>query len=321
MNSNSSSLLIGICGIGQMGATAAVCFRRAGHRVLLWARNPERLAAIRTRLTELELWLDRHVGPIQAAGGSIELEPNLAELDTRCDVILDAIAEDMAQKTTLLRRFPDARRRGATFLSTTSGLSITTMARESGLGPLLVGAHFWNPPHLMPLVEVIRGAETDPERFERVCALIESMGKRAVRVQRDVPGFIGNRLFHALFREAIALVENGVASAEDVDEVVKLTFALRLPAVGPLENIDLVGLELVEAIQSYLLPDLADNHEPSRLLRAKLAAGDVGMKSKRGFYDWTKRDPRQVLERRDRQIVRQLATSRELGVWPSAMPQ
>ena len=254
---SSPAPLIGICGIGQMGAAGAVCFKRAGYRVLLWARNRERLAAVEPKLGELEAWLEKHVGVAGTAGGEIKLEANLGTLDEQCDVILDAIAEDMKQKTALLARFPNAKARGATFISTTSGLSITTMARESGLGPLLVGTHFWNPPHLMPLVEVIRGDDTAPDRFELVCALIESLGKRVIRVQRDVPGFIGNRLYHALFREAIALVETGVASAADVDEVVKLTFALRLPAMGPFENIDLVGLELIESIQRYLLPDLA----------------------------------------------------------------
>ena len=312
---SSPAPLIGICGIGQMGAAGAVCFKRAGYRVLLWARNRERLAAVEPKLGELESWLEKHVGVAGTAGGEIKLEANLGTLDEQCDVILDAIAEDMKQKTALLARFPNAKARGATFISTTSGLSITTMARESGLGPLLVGTHFWNPPHLMPLVEVIRGDDTDPDRFEQVCALIESLGKRVVRMQRDVPGFIGNRLYHALFREAIALVETGVASAADVDEVVKLTFALRLPAMGPFENIDLVGLELIESIQRYLLPDLADNHAPAKLLLDKLNAGKLGMKSGEGFYDWSKRDPQQLIERRDRQIVQQLATSRELGVW------
>ncbi len=314
MNHPPSASIIGICGIGQMGATAAACFRHAGHHVLLWARDPDRLAAVQPRLDVLEVSLGREAGRTRVPGGRIQRESDLGVLDTRCDVILDAIAEDLTEKSELLGRFPLAKARGATFISTTSGLSITAMARASGLGPLLVGTHFWNPPHLMPLVEVIRGEDTDPVRFEWVCALIESLGKRAVRVHRDVPGFIGNRLFHALLREAIALVETGVASAADVDEVVKLTFALRLPAVGPLENIDLVGLELVEKIQRYLLPDLADHHEPSKLLRDKLAAGELGMKSGRGFHDWSERDAQATMERRDRQIVRQLATSRELGV-------
>jgi len=148
--------------------------------------------------------------------------------------------------------------------------------------------------------------------MDHVCNLVEDIGKIAVRVERDVPGFIGNRLLHAMWREAIHLVEAGVASAADIDRVTRLTFSLRQPAVGPFENIDLVGLELVHAIQSYLFPDLATDDRPQVPLTERLKRGQLGMKSGRGFYDWRSRDPNDLLERRDQQIVRQLAFLREI---------
>jgi 3-hydroxybutyryl-CoA dehydrogenase len=158
----------------------------------------------------------------------------------------------------------------------------------------------------MPLVEVIRGQDTPDDVIEQVCQLIESIGKTPVRVNRDVPGFIGNRLLHALWREAISLIEKGIASPADVDLVARLTFGLRLPVVGPLENMDLVGLDLIEKIHQYMLADLADNHAPSAYLTASVQEGRLGVKSGQGFYDWEARSAEQLISRRDKQIIQQL---------------
>jgi 3-hydroxybutyryl-CoA dehydrogenase len=164
----------------------------------------------------------------------------------------------------------------------------------------------------MPLVEVIRGEDTPDPVIDRVCQLIESIGKTPIRVHRDVPGFIGNRLLHALWREAISLVEKGIAEPEDVDLVSRLTFGLRLPVVGPLENMDLVGLDLIERIHQYLLDDLADNHGPSEYLSTSVQEGRLGVKSGQGFYDWDARNADELISRRDEQIIQQLNYLRNL---------
>jgi 3-hydroxybutyryl-CoA dehydrogenase len=305
---------IGVCGIGQMGAAAAVSYQRAGYDVLLWARNAEKLRAVQETLDRLNAWMDEHIGMSnpRLPLGTIQLEPDLAEVDAHADLVMDCIAEDMEQKAELLRRFEQSLAKGAIFISTTSGLSITEMGRQSSVGHLLAGAHFWNPPHLMPLVEVVRGEQTPDWVMDRVCKLVEDIGKIAVRVERDVPGFIGNRLLHAMWREAIHLVDAGVATPADIDRVTRLTFSLRQPAVGPFENMDLVGLELVHAIQSYLFSDLAKDDRPQPAVVSRLDAGQLGMKSGCGFYDWQTRSAEELLERRDRQIVRQLDFLREV---------
>ncbi len=297
---------IGICGLGQMGAAAAVSFKRAGYQVLAWNHRPERLEALPEQADLLESWMDQHMGPASGQGGTIQPRAELSALDARVDVVLDCIVEDMAQKIDLFSRFPAARARGALFLTTTSGLSITEMGRRSNCAHLLAGTHFWNPPHLMPLVEVIRGQDTPDAIIDQVCRLVESIGKTPVRVERDVPGFIGNRLLHALWREAIHLVEHGIATPEDIDKVARLTFGLRMPAVGPLENMDVVGLDLIDKIHHYLLEDLADNHGPGALLADQVRRGDIGVKSGRGFYDWRTRSADELVQKRDRQIVHQL---------------
>jgi 3-hydroxybutyryl-CoA dehydrogenase len=131
-------------------------------------------------------------------------------------------------------------------------------------------------------------------------------------VNQDVPGFIGNRLLHALWREAINLVQRGIASPEDIDRVARLTFGLRLPAVGPLENMDLVGLDLVNVVHEYLLADLSDDSRPQPGLSTHVAAGELGMKTGRGFHDWNQRDPKVLIECRDKQIVRQIEFLKEM---------
>jgi 3-hydroxybutyryl-CoA dehydrogenase len=303
---------VALCGVGQMGAAAAVAFRRAGYRVLAWNHRPQRLAELPGTVKTLEDWLAQHTGSAPNEGGSIEACSDLEVLDEEADAVLDCIVEDMEQKIDLFKRLPGCVERNALFMTTTSGLSITEIGRRSGCGHLLAGTHFWNPPHLMPLVEVIRGEDTPDHVMDRVCQLVESIGKTPVRVEKDVPGFIGNRMLHALWREAISLVEQGIATPEDVDLVARLSFGLRLPVMGPLENMDLVGLDLIERVQQYLLADLADNHGPSEYLVDRVRQGNLGTKTGQGFYDWRSRKAEELVEKRAAQIVHQLKFLDEL---------
>lgn len=311
MNLSPASCTIGVVGLGQMGASAAVCFSRAGYRVLLWGRDPAKLAAMPPALARLHALLDEHVGPPPGVVGDIELSPDLRTADGRADVILECVTEDLGQKAELLSRLTTAKAKGALLLSTTSGLSVTAMGRRSDTQHLLVGAHFWNPAHLMPVVEIVKGEDTPEERVGWATELATRIGKTPVRVEKDVPGFIGNRLMHAMWREAIHLVETGVASPADVDLVASLTFGLRLPAVGPFANMDLVGLGLLAQVQSYLLADLSNATGVMPAVRERLDAGEVGMRSGRGFHDWSERDPAALIALRDRQIVRQLQFLRD----------
>ncbi len=308
----SSIQSIAVLGAGQMGAAAAALFRRAGYQVTLWTRREERLRAVQPALEAVDAFLDRHFGAAAGAPGELRLEIDLETVDAGADAVLECIAEDMAQKIDLLRRLKSCRERGALVMTCTSALSITDMGQGSGLESVLVGAHFWNPPHLIPVVEVVAGKNTPSAQADRASALLQSAGKTPVRCA-DVPGFIGNRLMHAMWREALALVEAGVCTAADIDQVVKGTFALRLPALGPMENMDLVGLPLVESVERYLFPHLATDAAPSAALTSRLQAGQSGMKAGRGFYDWSQRDASAVVALRDEQIVRQLQFLRERG--------
>lgn len=313
MQDTTSIRTIGICGIGQMGAAAAVSFKRAGYHVLLWGRNPGKLEAVKETLMTLETWMTEHIGPAELENGSIQTTNKLIDIDDEADLIMDCIAEDMDQKVDLFTQLKHCKQRGSIFITTTSGLSITNMGRKSGCGALLVGTHFWNPPHLMPLVEVIKGEDTPDSLIDRVCDVVVSIGKIPVKVHRDAPGFIGNRLLHALWREAIYLVQEGIASPEDIDRVARLTFGLRMPVVGPLENMDLVGLDLIETIHKYLLADLSSDGKPLPFLSELVDKGHLGVKEEKGFYDWETRSSLKLIESRDSQILNQLNYLKKTG--------
>jgi 3-hydroxybutyryl-CoA dehydrogenase len=150
-----------------------------------------------------------------------------------------------------------------------------------------MGTHWWNPPYLVPLVEVIKTPQTDAALARDMATLLAAVGKTPAMVEKDVPGFIGNRLQHALWREAVALVANGVCDAETVDTVVKASFGRRLPVLGPLENADLVGIDLTLAIHETVLPAIDRQPGPSPYLHELIAAGRLGMKSGEGFRKWT----------------------------------
>lgn len=311
---------IGICGIGQIGLALGLCCWRSGYTVLLYGRNPKKLSMADRNLRKMDRWTNSEFPEQKPRYGDIQFTSDLGPLNKEAELVLEGISEEMSAKVSLWRALSGAASRGAIFCSSTSGLSISEMGRLAGYPSQIVGTHFWNPPHLMPLVEVVRGVGTTDRTVDRAIRFCRSIGKLPVRVNKDVPGFIGNRMLHALWREAIEIVERGIASPEDVDKVAKLTFGLRMPVVGPLENMDLVGLDLVHTIHKYLLADLASQHGPGRLLSDKMKRGELGMKAGRGFYDWTKRNPAVLLQARDRQIVRELRRLKRDGGLGKAVP-
>lgn len=161
----------------------------------------------------------------------------------------------------------------------------------------VVGTHWWNPPHLIPLVEVVQSQDSRPDVVEGVFELLTTVGKTPVHVKKDTPGFIGNRLQHALWREAMAVVQEGICDAADVDEVVRNSIGLRLSEMGPLENADYVGLDLTLAIHNYVLPALSAARQPLRILQDAVDAGHLGAKSGRGFFEWRDGDREEAARR------------------------
>ncbi|MFO1033270.1 MAG: 3-hydroxyacyl-CoA dehydrogenase NAD-binding domain-containing protein [Hyphomicrobiales bacterium] len=205
---------------------------------------------------------------------------------SNADIVVEAAPEKLELKQELFERIESAARSDAILASNTSVIPIgKVMARVRNKARAL-GTHWWNPPYLVPLVEVIQTAETDPVHITRMMALLTSLGKVPVHVKKDVPGFVGNRLQHALWREAISLIEKGVCDAGTVDLVVKNSFGKRLAVLGPIENADLVGTDLTLDIHKQVLADLEDSHAPSPYLEALVKNGKLGFKSNEGFKAW-----------------------------------
>ena len=203
------------------------------------------------------------------------------------DFVVEAVFEDMKVKRETFAKLEERCRPDTIFCTNTSVMSPSEISAEMRWRERFVGTHFWNPGHLIPLVEVVKSDATSDETAETVMAVLKAVGKEPVLCKKDVPGFIANRMQHALWREAISIVENGIADAETVDKAVRYSFGLRLPQLGPIENSDMVGTQLTYNIHDYILQALEDSHKPSPLLKQMLDEGKLGFKSGEGFMKWT----------------------------------
>ena len=274
-DSTQSIRSVAIVGAGLMGRRIAGVMARAGLTVVL---NDSQPAVLHDALTEA-----RAMAPDMADIITADGDLNTAIADS--DLIIEAIIENLDAKRALFiaarAAAPDA-----LLASNSSVIPISRIAEGLPGADRTVGMHWWNPPDLIPIVEVIRGEHTSTESMDAAFDVLEFAGKIPVRVQRDVPGFVGNRLQHALWREAIDLVASGVCDAETVDLVVRNTIGLRLGAMGPIENADYVGLDLTLAIHEQVLPSINSDPHPSPLLRHKVSAAELGAKTGVGFLDW-----------------------------------
>jgi 3-hydroxybutyryl-CoA dehydrogenase len=217
------------------------------------------------------------------------------------------VSEDLPLKQKLFAEIEAHVRRDTILASNTSVIPITSIMQNLARRERALGTHWWNPPFLVPLVEVIETQWTTPQVVEWTVALHAAAGKKPAHVKKDVPGFIGNRLQHALWREAVSLVENGICDAETVDTVIKAAFGRRLPVLGPLENADMVGTDLTLAIHKTVLPAIESRPGPSPYLEKLVADGKLGFKSGEGFRTWT---PEQQAALRSK-VVQHLKTARE----------
>lgn len=208
------------------------------------------------------------------------------EAISSADLVIECVFEDMDLKQDIFAKLETVCREDCIFCTNTSVMSPTQIAAKLIHKERLVGTHFWNPAYLIPLVEVVKSDYTEDSIAETVLGFLKGNGKKAVLCNKDVPGFIGNRMQHALWREAIYIVEQGIADAATVDEAVRSSFGLRLPQLAPLENADMVGLDLTWNIHNYILSDLCDSHEPSPLLDELKEKGELGFKSGQGFQKW-----------------------------------
>jgi 3-hydroxybutyryl-CoA dehydrogenase len=283
---------IAIIGGGNMGHGCAMVFAGAGYPVGLYSRRAETLEkAVVGMRDDLTFLAERGLGrleDVEATVGLVKTTQDMEEAAADADFVLECVAEDMTLKQDIFQKLDQMCRPEAILATNTSVMSPTEIASTSERRERILGTHWWNPPFLIPLVEVVQTEETPQWVIDVTMDLHWKIGKHPVHAKKDVPGFIANRLQHALWREAISIVERGIADPATVDESLKFGPGLRLPVMAPLENADLVGLDLTYSIHSYVLRHLEDSHEPSALLKEKVDKGELGFKSGGvGFQTWT----------------------------------
>jgi len=292
-----ATMKISVLGAGLMGHGIALTFAKAGHRVSVYDAVSASLDMLKDRVRASLAAMGEIDKVIESTIANIESIPALADCVADADFVFEAAPEKLGVKQSLFKEAERHAPATAILASNTSVIPITSIMCELTDKTRALGTHWWNPPHMIPLVEVIRTQWTAADVFEETVNLLGSVGKTPVRVEKDVAGFIGNRLQHAMWREAIYLVETGVCTAEAVDAVVNASFGRRLSVLGPLANADLVGTDLTLDIHENVLADLDNRPEPSPYLRALVEAGKLGMKSGEGFRRWTPEDMEKVRQR------------------------
>ncbi len=294
---------VAVIGAGTMGAGIAGLFARAGMRVFLVDRTDDllRRGMAALRASQESLVAAGRLKGFEALAAEERISPVL-DLPRACgdaDLLLEALPEDIGIKRELLSRVDRLCPPGALFASNTSGLSITRLAEATGRPGSMAGMHFWNPPHIVPLVEVVRGELTTDDTASSFLDTARLLGKRPILVRRDVPGFVGNRLQFAVFREALHLLQKGIATAEDIDAAMTAGPGLRYAFLGPLRTADLGGLDVFHSISRYLFAELGTDAAPPEILSSLISAGRTGSKTGAGIYDYRGDEAARLIARRD----------------------
>jgi 3-hydroxybutyryl-CoA dehydrogenase len=300
-----SKAKIAVIGAGLMGHGIAQVFALAGHEVTITDTVMKNLDNVESRIAANL----RDLGDDETAVSRVRpcFDPGEAVSDV--DYVVEAVFEDLPLKQKLFADIERHVRADTILASNTSVIPITLIMQGLKRRERALGTHWWNPPFLVPLVEVIETQWTSPQAVAWTMYLHRAAGKKPAHVKKDVPGFIGNRLQHALWREAISLVEHGICDAETVDAVIKASFGRRLAVLGPLENADLVGTDLTLAIHNTVLPAIDSRPGPSPYLQGLVADGKLGFKSGEGFRRWSPEDQAALRAK----VVAHLKASRDRG--------
>lgn len=299
-----SSKAVAIIGGGTMGTDIAAIFIAGGWQVRLVEPLKERWQAAEIRIGQSVEQIRSLATKTSPQEGSVHLTASLKELPwTSLGFVIECIPEDLTLKQTLFAELEKMAPPGLPIASNSSSFPISEISRGLSTRERMLGLHFFMPAHLVPAVEVVRGEATDPALCTRCGELMRSLGKVPVNVKKDIPGFLANRLQHALAREAFALIDAGLAGPEDIDAAVRFGFGLRYLAAGPVLQKDIAGLDIHCAAARTMYPSLASNTAPSPILGDKVAAGKLGMKTGEGFYRWTPESAAKEKERYERALI------------------
>ncbi len=303
-NSSDASCRHGVViGGGNMGADIATILAAQRCRVAVVEPDHERWPGLRERIAvaagQLAASVDVDSLVLARASSGIAWDS--------VDLVIECVPERLDLKRTVFAELERLAPREAILASNSSSFPITEIARGLKTTERMLGLHFFLPAHLVPAVEVIRGEGTDEAVWKRLAEIVRGWGKVPVMVRKDLPGFLANRIQHALMREVFALIDAGIASPEDVDNAVRYGFGFRFVAAGPILQKDLAGLEVHHAAATTMYPDLAKNDAPSPTLGRLIAEGKLGVKTGEGFYRWTAESAKAARTRYERDLADALA--------------
>jgi 3-hydroxybutyryl-CoA dehydrogenase len=303
----------GVIGTGLMGSGIAAVFAAGGRRVRVYDTDVDRIRNCHVQIGRIVEELgnnDLLDSPPDQVIQRVAVARELHDLQT-CQFVVEAIPEDLELKHQLYRRLEQVIPHDTILASNTSGLMPSNLIKNMEHPDRFLVAHFWNPPHAIPLVEVVPSDKTGARTVETVLTFLRDVGAEPVLISKELPGFIGNRLQYAVLREALAIVRSGAATPEAVDLVMKASLGRRYATVGPIETADLGGLDTFLSIASHLMPELAKDEDVLDLIRERVKAGKIGLRSGEGFYPWPKQQAQRVLARRNQDLLRRRVADRE----------
>lgn len=278
---------VAIIGLGTMGPGMAARLARGGVQVAAYDIAPEAIERARAVLKAAETVLDALGIPSSASDGAVRFTDMIGDAVADADLVIENVPEDVSVKAGVYGTIDKLIAQDTIVASDTSGIPITRLQAHISNPARMVGMHWSNPPHIIPMIEVIGGERTAPETVATIRDFIRSLGLLPVLVKKDVPGFVENRVLYALLREVVDLVERGVIEPEDIDTCVSWGIGYKLAVIGPMALLDMAGMDIYHSVSSFLNEDLADRKDVAPLAAEQMAAGKLGIKSGEGIYSYT----------------------------------
>jgi 3-hydroxybutyryl-CoA dehydrogenase len=298
---------LAIIGSGTMGHSIALSASIAGFNVKIWGIDDSDIQrgkqGIDEKLNLLTTYEVVDSNEIKNIKERIYFTNSLRECVNNASFVIEGIPENLYLKQKMFQELDELCSPNVILASNTSGLSPTDIAALTSYPERTVVTHFWNPGHLIPLVEVIRGEQTSKETVNQSLELLKHMNKKPIVVQKDILGSIGNRLQYALFREAQYILEQGVASIEDIDKAVCYSIGRRLSVTGPFMTADMGGLDVFDSISTYLFPDLSNHNKSFSKMKNIIDERNYGQKTGKGFYEWSQQQSKKMNTEREQQLI------------------
>jgi 3-hydroxybutyryl-CoA dehydrogenase/5-formyl-3-hydroxy-2-methylpyridine 4-carboxylate dehydrogenase len=291
-----------VIGTGTMGPGMGAVLERAGIEVALYDVSPEAIERAKQGI-ELARGVLERLGSEQAAGGELRFETELAAALEGADFVLEAVPEKLELKQEVFGQFEEHVSDDAVLSSNTSGIPITRIAEGLDHPQRVIGLHWSNPPHLIPMIEVIPGERTSEETITAAKGLIDRIGYVPSLLRKEVPGFVENRVLYAIMRECLALVDEGVIDAEELDTNVKWGIGYKLSVIPPMHLLDVAGLDIYESVGGYLNRELATDSEVSRTITERTAEGKLGLKTGGGLFSYSEEELAELPRKRAAALV------------------